>query len=53
VVVDGVIARVGSAEEAPVAGSLIAIVGTGKYLKPGLWDMHSITFNPGGSNVSL
>lgn len=38
---DGRIASVGPAEPARADGSLRTIDGTGKYLIPGLWDMHT------------
>jgi imidazolonepropionase-like amidohydrolase len=38
---DGSIASIGPAEPADAKGSLSAIDGTGKYLIPGLWDMHT------------
>jgi len=41
VVREGRIASVGSAETAQVQRSLITIDGTGKFLMPGLWDMHT------------
>ena len=41
VVLDGRIASVGSAETAQVQESLVVIDGIGKYLMPGLWDMHT------------
>lgn len=38
---DGRIASVGPAEPSRSSDSLIKINGTGKYLMPGLWDMHT------------
>jgi hypothetical protein len=45
---DGKIASVGPAERSRSDDSLITIDGTGKYLMPGLWDMHahSIQISP-------
>jgi imidazolonepropionase-like amidohydrolase len=40
VVIDGRIASVGTAKPAQAQASLVAIDGTGRYLMPGLWDMH-------------
>lgn len=41
VILDGMIALVGSVEATSVQESLITVDGTGKYLMPGLWDMHT------------
>lgn len=41
---DGRVAFVGSAEPARSKGSLITIDGAGKYLMPGLWDMHTHSY---------
>ena len=38
---DGRIAAVGPAAELPIPSDASVVVGSGKYLIPGLWDMHT------------